>query len=183
MHSEYREPAAVDQTASPFHAWLDHAEARALVDRSLLLSPGERLTLAKGLVPGLVTQMGLAPFGGFLAELTAEARRYDEAGRHPGQGRETRREPGEPLGGPTPAGHRHLPEFRHADGPGSRAAERARETALWKTVADVGGAAADEVRARAIPDSLAEHGAAPADAERDARAIAGEPHRRPGGAG
>lgn len=174
MHSERREPAAVDQTASPFYAWLDHAAVRALVDRALRLSPGERLTLVKGLVPGLVAEMGLAPFGGFLAELTAKARRYDEARGHPGQGRETRREPGEPLGGPTPAGHRHLPEFRHADGPGSRAAERARESALWNTVADVGGSAADEGQVGAIPDSLA---------ERDARAIVETLHRRPGGAG
>lgn len=179
MHSERRESDAVDRTSSPFYEWLDHVEIRALVDRALLLSTGERLTLVKGLVPGLVADMGLATFEGVIEELAAKARRYDEARGHPGQGRATRREPGEPLGGPTPEGHRHLHESRHADGPGSRAAERERETALWKTVAGAGGPAADVAQTRAIRDSYVEHGAAPADAERDARAIVEKLHRRP----
>lgn len=118
--------------SSPFYEWLHHDAIRELVHRALALTPGERLVLLKGLVPGLVESLGASEFGAFLEELGTKARRYEEARTHPGEGREMRRTPGEPVGGPTPSGHRHGGEPRNPDRPGGRAAERALEAELWR---------------------------------------------------
>lgn len=123
--------AGVDARRSPFYEWLDNATIRVLVDRSLELLPGERLILIKGLVPGLVEEIGLEQFHAFLAEIATKARRFQEALDHPGQGRAARTTPGEELGGPTPTGHEHLPTARDPDHRGAREAERAIETELW----------------------------------------------------
>lgn len=103
--SEVTSGAGVDARRSPFYEWLDNATIRELVHRSRELSVGERLMLLKGVVPGLVETMGLAEFDAFLAELGVQARRFQEAVDHPGEGRESRVTPGQQLGGPMPAGH------------------------------------------------------------------------------
>jgi hypothetical protein len=123
--------ANVDARRSPFYEWLDNAAIRALVDRSLELSAGERLMLIKGLVPGLVEEVGLVQFQAFLAEIAIKACRFQEAVDHPGAGRAARTTPGEELGGPTPTGHEHLPTARDPDHRGAREAERAIENKLW----------------------------------------------------
>jgi hypothetical protein len=121
----------VDARRSAFYEWLDSATIRALVDRSRELSAGERLILIKGLVPGLVEEIGLEQFRAFLAEIETKAQRFQEAVDHPGQGRACRATAGEELGGPTPAGHEHLPIAREPDRRGAREAERVIETELW----------------------------------------------------
>jgi hypothetical protein len=142
----------VEFAKSPFYSWLDHARIRRLVHEVGALPPGGRLVLLKGLVPGLVDTIGLEETEAFLGELATKARRYGEAERHPGEGRFRRETPGEPLGGPTPDGHRHAGESRDPDRPGGRAAERVREAAMW--LRDVDAAAARCYRAEA--EALAE---------------------------
>jgi hypothetical protein len=119
------------QNPDPFYEWLDHEGIRDLVKRAGELETGERMVLVKGLVPGLVTESGLAEFESFVDELRREARRFEEARTHPGEGNDSRRVPGEALGGPTPTGHLHLPEHRDTQRPGGRDAERERESQLW----------------------------------------------------
>jgi len=123
--------AGVDARHSPFYEWLDNAAIRELVHRVQELTAGEQLVLIKGLIPGLVGSLGLAEFDAFLAEISIKARRFQEAVDHPGEGRELRVTPGEELGGPTPAGHLHLPTARDPSHRGAREAERVSERELW----------------------------------------------------
>src|SRR5690349_12563489 len=125
------EDAGVDARRSPFYEWMDNAAIRELVHAIRELSAGEQLVLIKGLIPGLVSAMGLAEFDAFLSEISTKARRFQEAVDHPGEGRELRATPGEELGGPTPAGHLHLPTARDPSHRGAREAERVTERELW----------------------------------------------------
>src|SRR6187551_785546 len=70
---------AVDAKQSPFYSWLDRPTIRSLVREARALSPGERLVLIKGLIPGLVEDMGDAAVRAFIAELDTKAERYAEA--------------------------------------------------------------------------------------------------------
>ncbi|MFW6079250.1 MAG: hypothetical protein ACODAE_06500 [Gemmatimonadota bacterium] len=115
----------------PFYAWLDHDAIRDLVHRARELEPGERLVLIKGLVPDLVDRIGLESFEAFLDEIRTKARRFEEARTHPGEGHESRRTPGEALGGPTPDGHTHPGGHRDPRRAGGRAAEREDEADAW----------------------------------------------------
>ncbi len=131
LEEEIPERDGVDARHSPFYDWLDNTAIRELVHRIHELSPGERLVLIKGLVPGLVSAMGLAEFEAFLSEISIKARRFQEAVDHPGDGRELRVTRGEELGGPTPEGHDHLPTARNPNHRGAREAERLIERDLW----------------------------------------------------
>lgn len=136
----------VDARQSPFYEWLNNAAIRDLVHRSLALSVGERLVLIKGLVPGLVQDMGFAEFEAFLAEVAVKARRFQEAVDHPGEGRSGRATRGEELGGPVRSGHDHLAIARDPSERGAREAERAFESEFWsRTVREESG------RARTLP--------------------------------
>jgi hypothetical protein len=128
---EIPERDGVDARHSPFYEWLDNAAIRELVHRIHELSAGERLVLIKGLVPELVSAMGLAEFDAFLSEVSNKARRFLEAVDHPGEGRELLVTRGEELGGPTPEGHDHLPIARNPNHRGAREAERLIERDLW----------------------------------------------------
>lgn len=127
---------SVDARHSPFYAWLDNAAIRALVHGALSLPPGERLVLIKGLIPGLVDDIGDAAVEAFLDELRTKARRYAEAVAHPGEGGATRSTSGEPLGGPIPGGggEAHLSGTRDPRRPGGRALERQWEAAFWNEI-------------------------------------------------
>lgn len=124
----------VNAMESPFYAWLDRPTIRSLVRRARSLSPGERLVLIKGLIPGLVEDMGDASVRAFLDELSTKALRYAEAVANPGQGGATRRTPPERLGGPVPGpeAHRHLAGTRDPRRPGGRTLERQWEAAAWE---------------------------------------------------
>ncbi|MEO9020123.1 MAG: hypothetical protein ABI314_06420 [Gemmatimonadaceae bacterium] len=98
---------------------------------SLQVSPGERLVLIKGLVPGLVEAMGITKFEEFLADVAVKAHRFQEAADHPGTGRTFRAVAGEKLGGPIPGGHDHIPVPRNPNMRGAREAERVIEGELW----------------------------------------------------
>ena len=126
----------VDTTRSPCYAWLDHESIRNLVQAALALPPGERLVLVKGLIPGLVDDIGLDAFEKFLDEIRVKAQRYDEALSHPGEGAAHRVTASEPLGGPTPQGEAHLADTRNPRRPGGRALERRWEAELWKKLED-----------------------------------------------
>jgi len=114
-----------------FYAWLDHEGIRNLVHRSNELTPGERMVLIKGLVPGLVNEIGADEFEEFAGEILTKARRFEEAQNNPGQGSGTREVPGERLGGPTPEGQVRLSGHREPNRPGGRAEERRFETDAW----------------------------------------------------
>ncbi|HEX6965029.1 MAG TPA: hypothetical protein VF166_04450 [Gemmatimonadaceae bacterium] len=124
----------VDAKESPFYAWLDRPTIRELIQRARSLTPGERLVLIKGLIPGLVDDMGEAGVRAFLAELDVKAQRYAEAVANPGLGGATRQTPSERLGGPVPGreAHRHLAGTRNPRRPGGRDLERQWEAAAWE---------------------------------------------------
>jgi len=121
----------MDRTTSPFYQWLDHERIRTVLSEVRGLRAGERLVLLKGIVPSLVEALGADDARSFLSEMGTKVRRYEEARTHPGEGRLRRETPGELIGGPTPAGHRHVAETRNPDRPGGRTTERAWEAAVW----------------------------------------------------
>lgn len=126
--------STIDANESPFYAWLDRHTIRSLVRGARSLSAGERLVLIKGLIPGLVEDMGDDAVQAFLEELATKARRYAEAVASPGQGGAARRTPSERLGGPVPGrdAHQHLPGTRNPRRPGGRGLERQWEAAAWE---------------------------------------------------
>ncbi len=130
---------AVDATRSPFYSWLDHAAIRDVLRAALLLPPGERMVLMKGLIPELVEDVGIKAVDSFVGDLGVKAHRYAEARAHPGKGGATRRVAGEPLGGPIPAGEAHLSGRRNPRRPGGRALERQWEATFWE---EIGGLSA-----------------------------------------
>jgi len=125
--------SAIDGTKSPFYTWLDRPAIRNLVLDARSLSPGERLVLIKGLIPGLVEDIGDPAVLDFLEELGTKARRYAEAVANPRQGGATRRTPSERLGGPVPGreAHWHMEGTRNPRRPGGRQLERQWEAAEW----------------------------------------------------
>lgn len=124
----------VDTTRSPFYSWLDHAAIRDVLRAALTLPAGERLVLMKGLIPGLVDDIGVDAVDAFLDELRVKTHRYAEALAHPGEGGATRQVSGEPLGGPIPAGEAHLAGSRNPRRPGGRALERRWEASFWDEI-------------------------------------------------
>ncbi|MBX6333226.1 MAG: hypothetical protein IRY91_15380 [Gemmatimonadaceae bacterium] len=75
--------------------WMNHPAIRRLVAEANQLSLAERITLVKGLVPGIADQLTAREFDGFVADIRLKGERYNEAKMHPGQGRRTRLIPGE----------------------------------------------------------------------------------------
>lgn len=124
----------IDRDESPFYAWLDRPTIRSLVREAGALAPGERMVLIKGLIPGLVEDVGEEVLLEFLEELAVKARRYAEAVANPGRGGAARTSPSERLGGPVPGpdGHKHLPGRRNPRRPGGRNLERQWEIAAWE---------------------------------------------------
>ncbi len=75
--------------------WMNHPAIRELVDRANELSLAERITLVKGLIPGIADQLSEREFNGFIAEIQLKGERFHEAKSHPGEGRAHRQVPGE----------------------------------------------------------------------------------------
>jgi hypothetical protein len=82
-------------TTTPETDWMDHPRLRELVTAANDLSIEERLTLLKGLVPGIAREMSPKDFEGFVIELRLKGERFYDAAKHPGQGRATRHVLGE----------------------------------------------------------------------------------------
>jgi hypothetical protein len=82
-------------TTSPETGALDHAALRRLVHETNALSVADRLTLLKGLVPGVARDLSPRDFEALMVELRLKGERYYEAVLHPGQGRDSRHVIGE----------------------------------------------------------------------------------------
>jgi hypothetical protein len=82
-------------TTSAETDWMNHPKIRALVDAANELTVEERLTLLKGLVPGIARQLSPSAFAAAIRDLDLKGQRYHEAVDHPGEGRAERKVPGE----------------------------------------------------------------------------------------
>jgi hypothetical protein len=68
---------------------------RKLVDDANRLTLAERITLIKGLIPGIANQLSAQEFEGLVADIRLKGERFYEAKTHPGEGRASRQTPGE----------------------------------------------------------------------------------------
>lgn len=75
--------------------WMDHPQIRRLLTEAKHLTLAERITLVKGLVPGIADQLSEREYEGFVADIRLKGERYQEAKSHPGTGRADRQTPGE----------------------------------------------------------------------------------------
>ena len=74
---------------------MNHPELRRLVDDANRLTLAERVTLVKGLIPGIADEQTTEQFAAFVEEVRLKGNRFNEAKAHPGKGRATRSVPGE----------------------------------------------------------------------------------------
>ena len=74
---------------------LDHAALRKLVEEANTLPLADRLTLLKGLIPGIAREMTPRDYAGLIVALRLKGERFYDASLHPGQGRATRHVLGE----------------------------------------------------------------------------------------
>jgi hypothetical protein len=82
-------------TTSPKTETLDHPGLRDLVNQANSMSLADRLTLLKGLVPGIATEIPIEEFERLIVELRLKGERFYEATAHPNEGRATRHVMGE----------------------------------------------------------------------------------------
>jgi hypothetical protein len=82
-------------TTSPETAWMNHPAIRALVDQANTLALEERITLVKGLIPGIADALSEEEYEKFVKFIRLKGERYLEAKTHPGEGRADRHVPGE----------------------------------------------------------------------------------------
>lgn len=74
---------------------LDHSAIRELVNDANSMSLADRLTLLKGLIPGIAAKMEPEAFEKLIVELRLKGERFYEAKSHPTEGRATRHVRGE----------------------------------------------------------------------------------------
>jgi hypothetical protein len=82
-------------TTSPETDWMNHPVLRALIDRAATLALEERVTLVKGLIPGIADALTEEEYEQFVTFIRLKGERYLEAKAHPGEGRAERQIPGE----------------------------------------------------------------------------------------
>jgi hypothetical protein len=82
-------------TTSEVTDWMNHPAIRALVDQANILTLAERITLVKGLVPGIADALSEEEYEKFVTFVRLKGERYQEAKSHPGTGRKERHTPGE----------------------------------------------------------------------------------------
>ena len=75
--------------------WMDHPALRRLIQEANALELAERLTLLKGLIPGIAEEMTPRDFEAFAIELRRKGERFYDAKQHPGEGRAKRHVMGE----------------------------------------------------------------------------------------
>ena len=75
--------------------WMNHPLLRRLVTDANTLTVAERITLVKGLVPGIANELSEREYEGFIADIRIKGERFHEAKAHPGEGRAERKTPGE----------------------------------------------------------------------------------------
>jgi hypothetical protein len=82
-------------TTSPETDWMNHPVIRVLVDQASTLALEERITLVKGLIPGIANALSDEEYEQFVTFIRFKGERYLEAKAHPGEGRANRHTPGE----------------------------------------------------------------------------------------
>ena len=82
-------------TTSDETDWMNHPVLRRLVDEAKSLSVLERITLVKGLVPGIADALTEEEYETFVTYVRLKGERFQEAKSHPGEGRAERHTPGE----------------------------------------------------------------------------------------
>lgn len=82
-------------TTSPETARLDHDAIHTLLLGADALALHDRMTLLKGLIPGVAREMSPMEFQAFVVELRLKGERFYDATMHPGRGREERHVIGE----------------------------------------------------------------------------------------
>jgi hypothetical protein len=82
-------------TTSPETDWMNHPAIRALVDKANTLALEERITLVKGLIPGIADALSEEEYEQFVKFIRLKGERFLEAKTHPGEGRADRHVPGE----------------------------------------------------------------------------------------
>jgi hypothetical protein len=82
-------------TTSEETDWMNHPVIRALIDRAATLALEERITLVKGLIPGIVDALSEEEYEQFVTFIRLKGERFLEAKTHPGEGRSERHIPGE----------------------------------------------------------------------------------------
>jgi hypothetical protein len=82
-------------TTSEETDWMNHPVIRALIDQAASLALEERMTLVKGLIPGIVDALSEEEYEQFVTFIRLKGERFLEAKTHPGEGRSERHIPGE----------------------------------------------------------------------------------------
>ncbi|MGZ8397963.1 MAG: hypothetical protein ACXWWN_02890 [Gemmatimonadales bacterium] len=82
-------------TTSEATDWMNHPAIRALVEEANTLTLEERVTLVKGLIPGIANALSEDEYEQFVTFIRLKGERYQEAKSHPGEGRAERLTPGE----------------------------------------------------------------------------------------
>ena len=82
-------------TTSKETDWMNHPVLRKLVIEINALTLAERVTLVKGLVPGIAEELSDREYERFVESVRLKGERFHEAQSHPGEGRSARMTPGE----------------------------------------------------------------------------------------
>ena len=82
-------------TTSEETDWMNHPAIRVLVEQANALVLEERITLVKGLIPGIANALSEDEYEQFVTFIQLKGERYHEAKSHPGEGRAERQIPGE----------------------------------------------------------------------------------------
>jgi hypothetical protein len=82
-------------TTSQETDWMNHPVLRALIDQAATLALEERITLVKGLIPGIADALSQEEYEQFVTFIRLKGERFLEAKAHPGEGRAGRQIPGE----------------------------------------------------------------------------------------
>jgi hypothetical protein len=82
-------------TTSKETDWMNHPVLRKLVQEINTLTLAERVTLVKGLIPGIAEELSDREYEGFVESVRLKGERFHEAQAHPGEGRAARMTPGE----------------------------------------------------------------------------------------
>jgi hypothetical protein len=82
-------------TTSQETDWMNHPVLRALIDQAGTLALEERITLVKGLIPGIADALSQEEYEQFVTFIRLKGERFLEAKAHPGEGRKGRQIPGD----------------------------------------------------------------------------------------
>jgi hypothetical protein len=82
-------------TTSEATDWMNHPVIRSLIDQAAALALEERITLVKGLIPGIADALSEEEYEQFATFIRLKGERFLEAKAHPGEGRAERQIPGE----------------------------------------------------------------------------------------